>query len=76
MANSPAAMLKAVTNCNQMKGWKHDDKEMYRESFLVAVLTYSSYAISPVHDSAEADGFALISTWECVTEHPPMVLYF
>ena len=48
-------------------------RKMYRESFLVAALTLSSYAIPPVHDPAEADGFAPISTWECVTEYPPMV---
>jgi hypothetical protein len=49
---------------------------MYRESFLVAALTLSSYVILPVHDPAETDGFAPISTWECVTEYPQMVRHF
>jgi hypothetical protein len=51
-------------------------RKIYREFFLVAALTFSSYAIPPVHDPAEADGFAPISTWECVTEYPPMVRHF
>jgi hypothetical protein len=50
-------------------------RKMYRESFLVAALTLS-YAIPQVHDPVEADGFAPISTWECVRKYHPMVRHF